>query len=473
MTFTWNDTESSTAANNEYIGRRISIASLKIRGTTVTDATGAEENADKVYTAKIGDTLKIVPLDSTGDEITSYPDIVWTIKRNGTAISGLTGLSDENKAANTGYRLIQKDYVSEDAHTAGKQLKVTATRTYAFSKELSKAVYITVEKGSLKLDGFSVTWNPTDDNPTLEVGTQGTADNITWVTGEDGGAVDGTYTPENSDSGDKVEVSSVVFSGDVNANGVAQLTVSALGYEYAYKQLENIPLRSTIGETEVKLSADKPNISYRSILFDLESAAPGRTASSYEYILTAPPGTGTGGSITKKDWAEYAPSNGWTELPVGEFADPFFGNADAGTIYVRVKADATPGYYASTPIEVSYEKADNAGSRGVSGFTVTFETLAEADIKMTESSVAKDTTAGTITIAAPSDLSTIKFWRINGKNPVSYYGSEAVSIDTELKTLTITSAEIGRGVYNVTVVGSKTSVSGVTYSAGITVVVSE
>ena len=476
VTFTWNDTESSTDANNNYIGRRISIASLRISGTTVTDATGAEENADKVYTAKIGDTLTIVPLDSTGAEITSYSDIVWTIKRNGTAISGLTGLSDENKAAYTGYRLIQKDYVSEDAHTAGKQLKVTATRTYAFSKELSKAVYITVEKGSLKLDGFSVTWNPTDDNPTLEVGTQGTADNITWKTGEDGGAVDGTYTPENSDPADKVEVSSVVFSGDVNASGEAQLKVSALGYEDAYsKQLENIPLRYTIGETEVKLSADKPNISYRSILFDLESAAPGRTASSYEYILTAPTGTGTGGSITTNDWANYAPaSNGWTELPADEFADPFFGNAGtAGTIYVRVKADATSGYYASTPIEVSYEKADNAGSRGVSGFTVTFETLAEADIKMTESSVAKNTTAGTITIAAPSDLSTIKFWRINGKNPVSYYGSEAVSIDTEHKTLTITTAEIGSGVYNVTVVGSKTSVSGVTYSAGITVVVSE
>lgn len=71
-----------TTSNTNYIGTRISIASLRIT---------VDSGSDAVTSAAVGHTIKIVPLDSTGAVISQYNDITWTLNRSGVteAISGL------------------------------------------------------------------------------------------------------------------------------------------------------------------------------------------------------------------------------------------------------------------------------------------------------------------------------------------------------------------------------------------------
>ena len=118
----------------------------------------------------------------------------------------------------------------------------------------------------------------------------------------------------------------------------------------------------------------------------------------------------------------------------------------------------TDGYYASTPVAVTYSETTNAGSMGGT-IEVSFENV---DVALNTPNTSN---AGTIVITPKTDF-TVKFWKIDGDVIAS--GDTVLTVSNDKQSLTITTAELGSGDYNITAVGTKTGVTG-TYSAGVTV----
>ena len=477
-----------------YVGTRVMLASVSVTGTSA-----------------VGNTITITPLDSAGNAITDYDaSFTYSLKR-----ADNEPVSAQPTDGNTGsYIIKQEDFTSDSTDDdATDTLNISVSRTYVYDGAVSVPTTTTIAKGIIKSYGeATVILTQTEGSGTAVINTADFAISVTYTgsaliegasptSGTIAWTADTTLVLKDSVSGVDLATSGtfapvvgfadnetvVTYDDSGITKAKAKIKIVAKGYKVftANDLYVAIPLAAT--PPTVLLRTDTNNISYGKVKFDTT------TAYMYEYSLD-------GGTT-------------WYNVPATEFANPFSDvtlNNNQFTFSVRTKrvgkTTSATYYYsteqdkwltdtgveyaegniaslvitaASAPADVTYTASresgtGNQGNRGMPHPTVTF---VAQDMKLNA-----PIKSGNIITITPAGGYTVKNWYIDGLTPEEFAATDSdITVKTESvpgditvseESLVLDITDFGSGTYQITAV-MENNTTGITYSAGVSVVVSQ